>query len=76
MEINETLDCKGLSCPLPMLNTAKADIKLKSVKVVKVLTTDPGSKVDISKWCVKNGHTLLEESEEGAGVYSFLIQKK
>ena len=76
MEINETLDCKGLSCPMPMMKTAKAVKKLKSGKVLKVLTTDPGSKVDIAKWCVKNGHALLEESEEGAGVYSFLIQKK
>ena len=75
MEINVTLDCKGLSCPMPMMKTAKAVKKLKSGEVIKILTTDPGSKADIPKWIDKNGHTLVEESEE-EGAIVFIIQKK
>ena len=75
MEINETLDLKGLSCPMPMMKTAKAVKKMDSGNVIKVLTTDPGSKADIPKWVEKNGHTLVEETEEDSAIV-FIIQKK
>ncbi|MEA2041336.1 MAG: sulfurtransferase TusA family protein [Bacteroidota bacterium] len=75
MEINETLDLKGLSCPMPMMKTAKAVKNLKSDEIIKVLTTDPGSKTDIPKWVEKNGHSLIEENEEDSA-FVFIIQKK
>jgi len=74
--INQTLDCKGLSCPMPMLKTAKAMKALKSGEVLEMLGTDPGSKSDLPKWCVKSGHKLLEETDLDGGITRFLIQKK
>ncbi len=76
MEIKETLDTKGLSCPMPMMKLAKAIKGLTSGEVLEMLGTDPGTKSDLPKWCSKTGNTLLEESDLEGGVFRFLIQKK
>ena len=76
VKINETLDCKGLSCPMPMMKLAKAMKSMKSGEVLKMLGTDPGTKSDLPRWCDKSGNALLDESELSGGVSRFLIQKK
>ncbi|MCK5029311.1 MAG: sulfurtransferase TusA family protein [Bacteroidales bacterium] len=76
MEIKETLDCKGLSCPMPMMKLAKAIKGLNSGEVLEMLGTDPGTKSDLPKWCEKTGNTIVEEGEAESGVFRFLIQKK
>jgi len=76
MEIKETLDCKGLSCPMPMMKLAKSIKGLNSGEVLEMIGTDPGTKSDLPKWCEKTGNQLLEEGEVESGVFRFLIQKK
>ena len=75
-KINETLDCKGLSCPMPMMKLAKAMKSLKSGEVLEMLGTDPGTKSDIPNWCQKTGNTLLEQTDLEGGVNRFVLQKK
>ncbi|MCK4408058.1 MAG: sulfurtransferase TusA family protein [Bacteroidales bacterium] len=75
-KVDQTLDCKGLSCPMPMMKLAKAVKGLKSGEVLEMLGTDPGTKSDLPRWCNKTGNTLLDESELPGGVSRFLIQKK
>ncbi len=76
MEIKETLDCKGLSCPMPMMKLAKAIKGLSSGEVLEMIGTDPGTKSDLPKWCEKTGNVILEDGEVESGVFRFLIQKK
>lgn len=76
MEIKETLDTKGLSCPMPMMKLAKAIKGINSGEVLEMLGTDPGTKSDLPKWCAKSGNTLLEGTDLEGGVFRFLIQKK
>ena len=76
MEITETLDCKGLSCPMPMMKLSKAMKGLKSGDILEMLGTDPGTKSDMPSWCEKTGNKLLEETELDGGVTRMLIQKK
>ncbi|MFO8087065.1 MAG: sulfurtransferase TusA family protein [Bacteroidales bacterium] len=75
MEIKETLDCKGLSCPMPMMKLSKAMKKLKAGDILEMLGTDPGTKADIPSWCEKTGNKLLEQEELEGGVTRMLIQK-
>ncbi len=72
---DETLDCKGLSCPMPIIKLAKTMKKMPSGKVLEMLGTDPGSKEDVPKWCKKTGNEFIEAVEE-SGVYKFYIRKK
>lgn len=70
-----TLDLKGLSCPMPIVKTAKAIKELQPGDLVEVFATDPGSVPDFNAWAKATGHTLVEQTQDG-GVFRFLIQKK
>jgi len=76
MEIKETIDTKGLSCPMPMMKLAKAMKGLKSGEILEMLGTDPGSKSDLPKWCIKTGNTLIEQTDLEGGVFRYLVKKK
>ncbi len=72
--VSKTLDCRGLYCPLPIVEMRKVMKGLAKGEVVKVLATDPGSKRDFASWCEKTGNKLLEASEED-GVFTYVIRK-
>lgn len=69
-----TIDCKGLSCPMPLLKTKKAIQKLQPGQILEVLGTDPGSKNDIPGWCERAGHEFLGVKED-AGFMRFYVRK-
>jgi tRNA 2-thiouridine synthesizing protein A len=73
--IVQTLDLKGLSCPLPIVKTAQAMKTLAPGDLVEALATDPGSVPDFAAWCRSTGNTLIEQTED-AGVYRFVIRKE
>jgi tRNA 2-thiouridine synthesizing protein A len=73
--ITKTLDLKGLSCPLPIIKTAKAMKELASGQLLEVFATDPGSVPDFKAWAQTTGNPLVESSEEG-GVFHFVLKKK
>lgn len=70
----ETLDAKGLNCPMPVLRAKKALKALNCGDTLEVFSTDPGSVQDIASLCRSSGDDLLE-SEDNEGVYRFLIKK-
>ena len=72
--MTETLDCKGMMCPMPIVQLAK---KMKSMKVgeeIILLADDVGSKADVPAWCQRTGNELVEVTEAG-GVFSYRIRK-
>ena len=74
VEADQTLDCCGLSCPMPILKLAKGIKKIDAGQVLELLATDPGSKTDVPVWCEKMGHEFMESVEE-KGVYKFYIRR-
>lgn len=75
VKIDQTLDCKGLSCPMPMMKLAKTMKGLKQGEVLEMLGTDPGTKSDLPKWCEKSGNEMLAEESLDGGVFRYLIKK-
>ena len=73
--IAKTLDLKGLSCPLPIIKTAKAMKELAPGQLLEAIATDPGSVPDFRAWAQTTGNPLVESSEEG-GVFRFVLKKK
>lgn len=74
MNITQTINVKGLACPMPIVKTKKAMSTIESGDVLEVLTTDKGALSDFTAWAKAGGHTIVEQKEE-AGVFSFYIQK-
>lgn len=73
--IARSLDLKGLSCPLPIIKTAKAMKEMGPGEVLEAVATDPGSVSDFKAWAQTTGNPLVESSQEG-GVYRFVLMKK
>ncbi|HNA31310.1 MAG TPA: sulfurtransferase TusA family protein [Thiobacillaceae bacterium] len=74
MESTQTLDARGLNCPLPILRTKKSLNTLQSGETLKVISTDPGSLKDMVAFCTQTGNTLLSTQQAGND-YEFLIRK-
>jgi tRNA 2-thiouridine synthesizing protein A len=74
-EVTETLNVKGLSCPMPVVKTKQAIDDLGEGSVLEVLATDSGSMSDIAGWAdTTAGVELLEQADEG-DVYRHVVRK-
>ncbi|MEO8286055.1 MAG: sulfurtransferase TusA family protein [Chloroflexota bacterium] len=71
---DQTLDCSGLACPIPILKTRKAIDALEIGQVLELIATDPGSVSDIEAWTRKTGNLLIE-SGRANGKYVFYLRK-
>lgn len=58
---DETLDCCGLVCPMPILKTKKAIKKMESGQIIEIMGTDPGTKNDLPSFANRVGHEYLGE---------------
>jgi tRNA 2-thiouridine synthesizing protein A len=75
LEITQTIDARGLSCPMPIVKTAQAVKAIPSGAVVELLATDVGSIKDVAAWCRATGNELVEQTSDGA-VYRFVIRRR
>ena len=71
---DQTLDTKGLNCPLPIVKAKKALSGMTAGQVLEVLATDPGAVKDFEAFSRKTGNEILEWNEAD-GVYTFQIKK-
>ena len=69
---DETLDCRGLSCPMPILKTKKAIGKMKTGQILEVFSTDPGTKNDLPSFAKRTGHEYLGEKDDEGFTRFFL----
>lgn len=74
-EITETLDVKGLSCPMPVVKTKQAMDELESGDTLEVLATDSGSLSDIQGWADGTSGVELLEQDESNDVYVHYVKK-
>ena len=61
----ETLDARGLLCPLPVIRTQDRITGLRPGTLLDVFATDPGTLLDIPAWCRVHGHEVVETEREG-----------
>lgn len=71
---DETLDAKGLNCPLPILKAKKSLKGMENGQVLEILATDPGSIKDFEAFCRATGNKLLSAKDDGK-IYEFLIER-
>jgi tRNA 2-thiouridine synthesizing protein A len=74
IKFDQYLDAKGMSCPMPILKTKKAVDALSKDQILKVESTDAGSKNDMASWAKRTGNEILK-TEEGSGTFTFYIKK-
>ena len=75
IKADETLDCRGLVCPMPVLKTKKAMNTMKSGQILEILGTDPGTKNDLPSFASRTGHEYMGEKED-EGFTRFYLKVK
>jgi tRNA 2-thiouridine synthesizing protein A len=56
----QTVDARGLKCPLPLVKTKLALEKAAPGQTVRVLATDPEAPIDLAAWAEGAGHEFRE----------------
>ena len=65
MKANESLDCFGLLCPMPIVKTSQKIKQLKVGDILEVIADDKGIKLDMPAWCKATGNECLGMEEQG-----------
>jgi len=74
IKIDQSLDAKGLNCPLPILKAKVLLNKMQPGEILYVEATDPHSVVDFEAYCARTEHDLIKviKSEE---LFEFYIKR-
>ncbi|HOM63818.1 MAG TPA: sulfurtransferase TusA family protein [Dysgonamonadaceae bacterium] len=75
LTIAKSVDARGTACPGPLLEAKKAIGTINVGDVMEVLSADEGTKIDIPKWCTKQGHEYLGSIDEN-GYFKVYLRKK
>jgi tRNA 2-thiouridine synthesizing protein A len=68
MKADQSLDCVGLYCPMPIVKTAAKMKELKKGEVLEVVADDKGITQDMPAWARTTGNEYLGAEEEGGEI--------
>lgn len=69
------LDLRGLTCPIPVMRTAKKMLTLKVGQTLRVLATDPATIPDFDAYARGSGNTMVESKKNAKGEFEFLLKR-
>lgn len=75
MRSDRKLDCRGLLCPLPALETRRVLEEMPFEAVLEVACTDPAAVIDLRALCDETGDRLLRHEHHGAEIL-FWIERR
>jgi TusA-related sulfurtransferase len=70
----ETLDCVGLYCPVPVIQTSEHMKSIKPGEILEVLADDPAAEEDIKRYAKRTGHEIVKFEKKEDHI-RFLIKK-
>lgn len=70
------LDCRGLPCPLPVVELARRLPGLAVGEVVTVVADDPAARVDIPAWCRMRDQEFLGEDLTDDGLVRYWVRRR
>ena len=65
MTVDLELDCRGMLCPLPVIELAKRYAEVPVGGLVAVLADDVAARTDIPAWCRMRGQEYVGEDSPG-----------
>lgn len=69
------LDCRGLACPRPIIELARAVVTVEVGDTVSVTADDPAARADVQAWCRMRGHDYAGEETAADGVPTFVVRR-
>ena len=69
------LDCRGMLCPLPVIELGRRIGDVEVGQTVAVASTDAAAAYDIPAWCRMRGHEYLGEEPADDAVTRYLVRR-
>ena len=69
------LDCIGLYCPAPILQTRQEMDKLAVGEILEVLADDPAAEEDLKAWAKRTGQKILEIERTVEGMRVLILKE-
>ena len=66
-----TLDCRGMRCPLPVIELAKAWPSVAVGDSIELLSDDPAAASDVQAWC-----RMKEQAYDGSPAADVYLVRK
>ena len=70
----EQLDLSGMKCPMPVLMTVRMLRRINPGDAVAVTVTDAMAPLDLRHMCQRDGHVIVDETQNENGTRRFLIR--
>ena len=74
--VAKQVDARGTACPGPLLEAKRAIAACPVGGVMEILSSDEGTKEDVTRWCGKMQHDYLGDVEADGYWRVFLRRKK
>ena len=75
-QVHHTLDCIGLYCPMPVLNTRVEMDRIAVGEVLEVLADDPAAEPDLKAWAKRAGQQILKIEQTSEGLRFLILRLK
>lgn len=70
------LDCRGMRCPLPVIELGRRIGEVDVGAVVTVLADDPAAAADIPAWCRLREHEYLGADGSAGDVAVYRVRRR
>jgi tRNA 2-thiouridine synthesizing protein A len=69
------LDCRGLRCPMPVIELSRHIDQVGVGRLVALAADDPAARPDIQAWCRMKGHEYAGEQWAADGTPVYLVRR-
>ena len=69
------VDCRGMRCPMPVVELARAVTGVEVGQVVALVADDPAAGPDVQAWCRMREQEYVGEEAASDGVPRFLVRR-
>ena len=69
------LDCRGMLCPLPVIELGKRISEVPTGGLVAVAATDAAARTDVPAWCRMRGQEYVGEEPAADGTPRYVVRR-
>jgi tRNA 2-thiouridine synthesizing protein A len=69
------IDCRGLPCPRPIIELAKALPTVEVGELLAVVADDPAARHDVPAWCRLRGQEYVGERAAADGLPRYVVRR-
>ena len=69
------VDCRGVSCPRPAIELARAVTEVEVGDTVALTADDPAARADVQAWCRMRAQEYVGEEAAEDGVPTYVVRR-